>query len=160
MPHNIDHLIVHGKSISGLTPELETRLKAMAPILVPHLPAITDTFYWHLHDSPVTAEFLQSHTERLGHLKDTHLQWLTSLFTHDIDWQFTADMVKVGDAHVMVRLPLEFMVGAMYLINKEMIAVIVGEFGGNKDECVQALRAVNAILGFSLVVMQQSYRLF
>ncbi len=160
MSQNFDALTAHGKSISGLTPALELYLKEMAGAMVPHLPKITDAFYVHLLTLPATSEFLKNHAERLDYLKKTHLDWLTSLFTQTIDANFTEKMVKVGDAHIGVQLPLEYMVGAMYLINKDMIPVIMEEFGNDKDQCMQALQAVNAVFGFNLVIMQQSYKLW
>lgn len=160
MSQDFSALTDHGKSISGLTPALEQQLKEMAGTMVPHLPKITDAFYVRLLTLPATSGFLRNHAERLDYLKKTHLDWLTSLFTQPIDANFTEKMVKVGDTHIGVQLPLEFMVGAMYLINKDMIPVIIEEFGNDKDQCVQALQAVNAVFGFTLIIMQQSYKLW
>lgn len=160
MPQNLDTLMANGKSISGLTPELEALLKAIAPTMLPHLPKVTDAFYVRLLTSPATSVFLKDHVNKLDMLKGTHLAWLNSLFTQDIDIPFTEKMIKVGEAHVAIKLPLEFMVSATFLIQKELIQVIVDEFGGDKQQCSQALQAVNGVLGFSLVIMQQSYNLW
>lgn len=160
MLRDFDALMANGKSISGLTPEFEDCLKEIAPIIIPHLPQVTEAFYLGLIATPNSNNFLNDHIPQLGRLKETHLNWLNSLFTQDIDSQFTERMVKVSDTHVIIKLPLELMVGAMFLISRELIGIVVSEFGGNSRRCIQAMQAVNAVLGFSLVIMQQSYKLW
>ncbi|MBT9097106.1 hypothetical protein KFZ76_05200 [Methylovulum psychrotolerans] len=156
----INKIMTSGKAISGLSSELESRLKEIAPVITPHLPKVTDAFYVKLLTTSDTFYFLKAHSERIEHLKTTHLNWLNSLFTQDIDADFTEKMLNVGDAHVAIQLPLEFMTGSMYLMSKELFAIVIEEFGDDKQQCTTALQAINAVLGFSLIVMQKSYALW
>ncbi len=111
MSYDFDALIGNSKSLSGLTPELEACLKEIAPILVPQLEKVTDLFYLRLIMIPSTSRFLEDHNDQLDKLKATHLAWLTSLFTRDINAEFAKDMRHVGDVHVSIQLPIEFMAG-------------------------------------------------
>jgi hypothetical protein len=160
MSENFDTLITHAKSLTGLTPELEACLKEIAPAIIPHLPKVTDAFYIRLITTPSTSKFLENYTDKLAHLKITHLKWLTGLFTLDVDADFARNMAKVGDIHVAIQLPLDFMAGSMALINKGLIQIIFEEFSDDKQRCLRALQAVVAITGLALVIMQQSYQLW
>lgn len=160
MSQNFDELISHGKSISGLTPELENCLKEIAPLVIPRLPEVTDAFYVRLITSPNTSKFLQKYADQLDGLKKTHLDWLISLFTVDMNAEFAKNMARVGEVHVGIQLPLDFMTGAMCLINKGMIQIIIEEFGDDKAKSAKALQAVSAVTGLVLIIMQQSYQLF
>lgn len=152
---DFDELMDHAKRFSGLTPERESLLVASGDTVRPRLQEVTDNFYAVLLSIPKTAVHLEGRVESL---KATHLQWLTSLFTGPYDVEYTAAMYAVGDAHVRVKLPVEFMAGGMCLIQNEL-ARIAGEVsGGDVDKTVSLVSAINSVLGFSLMVMQESYQ--
>ncbi|MFZ2725660.1 MAG: protoglobin domain-containing protein [Methylococcaceae bacterium] len=159
MPENFNELITYGKRFSGLTPELERCLKDIAPAIIPHLNQVTDNFYAQLATVPNTANYLKG---RVDHLKATHLQWLSSLFINNIDVEFAKTMYRVGDIHVKVNLPIEFMSASMTLLNNQFIELITELFADQPKKCAQALQAINAVTGFSLMIMlmimQQSYK--
>jgi hypothetical protein len=48
MQYDFDTFIENSKLLSGLTPELETYLKEIAPVVIPHLEKVTDAFYRRL----------------------------------------------------------------------------------------------------------------
>lgn len=160
MAHNFDELLKNSKSLSGLTPELESCLKEIAPIVIPQLEKVTDAFYRRLIMIPSTSSFLEDHAAQLDKLKTTHLTWLTSLFTRDIDEEFAKDMRHVGEVHVSIQLPIEFMAGSMSLINKELISVIIETLGDNTAQCTKALQAISTVTGLTLIIMQKSYQLW
>jgi len=155
MPQNFNELITYSKAFSGLTPDLEACLQDIAPVITPHLKRVTDSFYEQLATIPVTEKYLAG---RIDHLKAAHLRWMTDLFTLNVDAQFAEGMYKVGDIHVKVNLPVEFMAGAMTLINTELIKLVVETMGKDIDKCAKALQAINAVTGLALMIMQQSYQ--
>jgi len=155
MSQDFEKLTAYGKSFSGLTPEKEALLISVKDQIKPHLETVTDEFYQQLQEIPETAAFLDG---RVDSLKKTHGLWMESLFTGPFDKDFTARMYKVGDVHVKVKLPVEFMAGAMTLINNRLYSLIINTFGDDKQRCADILTSVNAITGFSLMVMQQSYQ--
>lgn len=155
MSQDFEKLTVYGKSFSGLTPDKEALLVEAGAKIKPHLSVVTDEFYQMLQTIPETAAFLDGRVESL---KKTHAMWMESLFTGPFDKDFTARMFKVGDVHVKVKLPVEFMAGAMTLINNRLFTLIVDIYGDDKQRCAAVITAVNAITGFTLMVMQQSYQ--
>jgi len=155
MSHNFEQLTNYAKSFTGLTEEYEALLKEVGPQIIPGLQTVSDNFYAQLNAISETKPFLEG---RLDSLKATHTQWLAALFTTDFDTNYTQSMYKVGDIHVQVHLPVEFMSGGMTLINSQFIPLVVSLYGNDTDKCTKVLSAINAALGFSLLTMQQSYQ--
>ena len=160
MSQKFELFVEQAKGLAGLTPELERCLQDIAPVILPRLEPVTDAFYTQLTSIPVTANFLQGCNITVSALKQTHARWLYTLFTQKIDMEFAHSMAKVGDTHVNIQLPLSFMAGAMNLINKELIVLVVTQFGDNPTNCIKALQAINAVTSFCLIIMQQSYQLW
>jgi len=152
---DFETLTAYAKCFAGLTPEREKLLVEIGPTVSPALPRITEAFYGTLAAIPATAPFLEG---RLDLLKQTHLRWLNGLFTGPFDVDYTKALYKVGYVHVKVNLPVEFMAGGMTLISDRLITEIDRIYSGEDPLRLGALGAVNAILGFSLLVMQQSFQ--
>ncbi len=152
---DFETLTVYAKSFAGLTQAREQLLVEIGPDISPSLQRITEAFYGTLATIPATAPFLEG---RLALLKQTHLHWLNGLFTGPFDVDYAKAMYRVGHVHVKVNLPVEFMAGGMALIGDRLIAEIDGLYQHEDQRRLDALGAVNAILGFSLIVMQQSFQ--
>jgi hypothetical protein len=152
---DIAALTEYAKKFSGLTPEYEALLAEVGPMIKPMLPAVTERFYETLGSIDKAAPFIEGRTDTL---KATHLKWLETLFTGPYDSDYTATMYHVGDVHVKVNLPVEFMSGGITLIGNELHPVVSQVCGGDLDKCIKTSAAINAVLGFSLMVMQESYQ--
>lgn len=155
MARDFERLTQYAKSFSGLTPEREALLVEVGERIKPKLAGVTDDFYLHLLSIPEASLFLEG---RIDALKKTHIRWMEGLFSGPFDSSYTEHMYKVGDVHVKVNLPVEFMAGAMTLINNRLIELIVETYGDNQKHCADILVAVSAVTGLSLIVMQQSYQ--
>lgn len=148
-------LTAYAKQFAGLTPEHEALMVEIGSEFKPRLPAITDAFYQQLQAIPNAQALLEG---RVDALKATHLHWLEGLFDGPYDQSYTEAMYKVGIVHVRVKMPAEFMAGAMALI-QEGFAGAAGEiFSDDAAKLARVLGATSALLGFSLLVMQQSYQ--
>ncbi len=149
-----EHLTSYTKQFTGLTVESESILIGLSELIKPHLPAVTDSFYNVLQDIPKAQPFLEG---RIDALKQTHIRWLEQVFSGPFDVNYTKSMYHVGDVHVKVGLPVEFMAGAMTLVTTR-ISDLLGELlQSDPVRLRQAVTAVNEVLGFTLMVMQQSY---
>ncbi|MCQ8105190.1 protoglobin domain-containing protein [Methylomonas sp. SURF-2] len=155
MTQDFEKLTGYAKQFSGLTPELETLLQQIGGQIKPRLAQVTEDFYGQLATIPQAAAFLEG---RIDTLKAAHMRWLESLFSGRYDQAYVEYMYKVGNVHVKVNLPVEFMAGAMTLINNRLIGTLVETYGGDQAHLAKVLEAVSAITGMSLLVMQQSYQ--
>ena len=133
---------------------MEALLQEAGECIKPELPAITDEFYRQLLTIPQAAAFVEG---RVDALKSAHLRWLNILFSGPYDREYVEYMHKIGDIHVNVNLPSEFMTGAMTLINNRLIGLAVRHLGSDLEKLAAVLEAISAVTGLSLLVMQQSY---
>jgi truncated hemoglobin YjbI len=152
---DFEALTQYAKAFTGLTPEREALLMEVGPAIQPSLPAVTDEFYATLELIPKARAVIEG---RVDSLKQTHLKWMEGLFTGPYDASYTAAMYHVGDVHVKVKLPVEFMAAGMTLISNALLPVVTSACGTDHERCVKVTSAVSSILGFSLMVMQESYQ--
>jgi len=150
------NLCAYAKAFVALTPDRERLLCTLGPAVRPHLDAVTDLLYSHLQTISRTAPFLEG---RLPTLRRTHRAWLEEVFTTTYDSAYVERMYRVGDAHVRVNLPVEFMAGGMTAIADALMPVVVRLTAEDVERQIAALGAVNAALGFALIVMQESYQI-
>lgn len=152
---NITELTLYCKAFSGLTTEREVLLKEIAEDITPHLSHVTDAFYLELDKIDRAKPFLEGKSEGL---KKTHEAWLKGLFTNDFNDEYTKFLYHVGDVHVKINLPVEFMAGAMTQIQRNMTPILFDLFGNDQEKLIAITEAIIAALGFSLQIMQESYQ--
>jgi len=148
-------LAAYAKAFSGLTPVREKALRELAPLLLPHLSQVTESFYATLEQIPNTRPYLEG---RIDALKQTHQRWLEGVFSRDYDERYAADMYRVGEVHVKVNLPVEFMAGGVALIQGQLVALVITAAQGDVAKIQGGLEAVVAAMGFALIIMQESYQ--
>jgi truncated hemoglobin YjbI len=149
-----EQLMRYAKQFSGVNDEMEATLQALSERVKPHMAEVTDSFYTVLLDIPKARPFL---IDRVDSLKQTHIKWLESVFSGPFDEAYVEAMYRVGDVHVRAKLPVEFMAGSMALVNTRLNELLGNIFHDDQQGLTKAVSAVNAILGFTLMVMQQSY---
>ncbi|MGV6808641.1 MAG: protoglobin domain-containing protein [bacterium] len=148
-------LNAYAKAFARLDDEKIQTLHELNASIQTYLPDVTEQFYAHLVTIEQAKPFLEG---RIEHLKKTHLAWTNSLFTSDFDEKYTAFMYHVGDVHVQVELPIEFMSAGTTLIQEGLIKAVLTLCPDDAARQTQYLAAINAALGFSLVTMQESYQ--
>jgi hypothetical protein len=151
---DFEKLMNYSKQFTGFTPEMESVLSELSDQLKPHLPEITESFYSVLLEIPKAKPFLEG---RIDTLKQTHINWLETLLQGPFDLSYVQSMYQVGDVHVRAKLPVEFMAGAMTLVGTRINQLLGDLLVHNPEMLTKAVVAVNAALGFTLMVMQQSY---
>jgi hypothetical protein len=151
---DFQQLTDYAKQFTGLTKEQEDILIELSQEIKPYLPRITDSFYEVLLAIPKAQPFLEGRVETL---KQTHIHWLEQVFSGPYDANYSQAMYHVGDVHVRVALPVEFMVGAMTLVGVRLTEVLGEILIDDPSRLNNATTAVTSALGFTLMVMQQSY---
>jgi len=148
-------LAEHGKQYAGFSAADEAVLQAEGAKLIPYLASVTDGFYQDLQGIPQAQRFLEG---RLESLKRTHQAWLEKIFTGPYDAEFAQVMHHVGEVHVRVQLPVEFMSSGIVLINNHLCPVLAEIYADDAAMMGRMVRAVNAVTGYSLILMQESYQ--
>jgi len=144
----------YAKQFSDLTTEKENLLLSIKSEIEPLLSEVTDNFYQIMHGIPEAATFLEGRVEKL---KPTHQNWMHGLFTGPYDEKYTEAMYHVGDVHVRVNLPVEFMSGGITLICNQLYKLVFEIYSEDLVKAHKIADAINSAMGFSLFVMQKSY---
>ncbi|NOX92898.1 MAG: hypothetical protein GXP18_10750 [Gammaproteobacteria bacterium] len=144
----------YAKQFSGLTTEKENVLLSIKDRVTPLLGGVTDNFYDAMNDIPEAASYLEG---RITGLKQTHLNWMNSIFSGPYDDAYTESMYNVGNIHVQVNLPVEFMSGGITLICNELYKIIFEIYGEDSTKTHNIISAINSAMGFSIFVMEKSY---
>lgn len=152
---DMDALCDYAKQFSGLDDTKIAMLKTVYPDVDARLQEVTDSFYVRLQTIPKTLPFLEG---RIDSLKTTHVAWLRELFSGNFDADYTRKLYHVGGVHVKVKLPVEFMAGAMTIIQSELTRIFGEIYADDLGKMIQAITALNAATGFSLLIMQESYQ--
>ena len=148
-------LCVYARQFTGIDEHKTNLLKEVYPDIAGHLHEVTNIFYDNLETIPKTRDFLEGRVEGL---KTTHQAWLNELFNTDFGEEYTRKLYHIGDVHVKVKLPVEFMAGAMTIIQSEMLRLLKTVYAHDNEKMIAVARAFNAALGFSLLIMQESYQ--
>ncbi|MGC2166609.1 MAG: protoglobin domain-containing protein [Gallionella sp.] len=151
--NDLQELADYAKGFSGFTPARQSLLSQIGPSMLPRLPIVTERFYEVLLQMPEPRKYLEG---RVDALKSTHLRWLTSLFSGPFELEFAAAIHRAGQVHVRVDLPIEFMAGGMTIIGDLLIAEIEEMYSTDPTTRGAAHGAINAVLGFCLIVMQEA----
>jgi hypothetical protein len=145
----------HAKTFTGLTKQREQLLKEAAPILKPSLSTVTERISRTLQKINSTAPYIAG---RVNNLKKTHLNWLECLFKGPFDEQYTQKVYQLGLVHARLGLPVEFISGSITLIDDQLAVLIFDNYNDRPQQCQLLIRAVNAVMGFSLMILHQSYQ--
>lgn len=148
-------LCQRGKLNSGFDTQDEQILMQEGDRLLPYLPEVTERFYAELQQIPAAVPYIEG---RLEALKATHLAWLKTIFSGPYDADFAAHMHRVGEVHVQVKLPVEFMASGTLLIKKHLVPILTQLYADDVVRMGQMMKAVNGITGFCLIIMQESYQ--
>lgn len=144
----------YAKMFSNLTQDKENILRSVKDEISPHLAQVTNNFYATLQQIPEALPYLEG---RIEALKQTHTKWMHDIFTGPYDEAYTEAMYNVGEVHVKVNLPVEFMSGGITLICDELYKIVFEIRRDDLQSAQQIICAINSIMGFSLFVMQKSY---
>jgi hypothetical protein len=152
---NFEELHAYARTFTCLDNEKIEALHAIQADIAPLLPHVTEQFYAHLLSIPKVQPFLEG---RVDSLKQTHLEWMQELFNSHFNVGYTEKMYHVGHVHVRVKLPVEFMAGAMSILQGHLTQTVLKLYSGQPERIPPSLAAINAAIGFSLLVMQESYQ--
>ncbi|MEZ5452071.1 MAG: protoglobin domain-containing protein [Thiothrix sp.] len=157
---NVDmsSLCEYARQFSGLDARKISLLHRMYEDVIPSLQRVTHNFYSRLQNIAKAHEYLEGH--QIENLKQTHLAWVHELFNTDFDVTYTRKMYMVGDIHVRVKLPVEFMGASIGIIQSELVRLFGEMYVDDQEATLDAVQAINAATAFSLLVMQKSYHSF
>lgn len=128
-------------------------LISLRDIFARHGRGITDRFYANLGTNPATAAQIEGRVEAL---KATHGVWMMELFSGEYGEAYFERRKRIGEAHVRIGLPPQFVEGVMSAIRGEGEVAIHAEIA-DKAEANAKVRSLMKILDLDLIVINLAY---
>ena len=102
---------------NGLANDDVACLKALAPLVSPHIPALTESFYERILASAAMSPFVEG---RVDTLKQTHMRWMNMLFSGPFDAEFVKIHQHIGEVHLRQKIPPLFVSASVAFLRAEM----------------------------------------
>ena len=128
-------------------------LKALAPLFAKHGGSITDQFYTTLGNYPETAKLIEG---RVDMLKATHRRWMSELFLGEYGEAYFQNRVRIGLAHVRIKLDPFYVEGVMSFLRTSGLLAIREEFKDVDMACSHATSFLK-ILDLDLLIINLAY---
>jgi signal transduction histidine kinase len=130
-------------------------LRALVPVVAPHLPAIADRFCEEVLRHAGTRKLLAEGPAQVQRLRAALTTWLQSLFGGTYDADYVRDHVRIGRTHVRVGLPQHYVFAAMEVIRRELRRVILEADVPRADS---KLDSIQKLLALENAVISESYQ--
>lgn len=135
----------------GFDEDAQLALSSCLPIVEPHFEAVVASFYEALNQNPrVSAVF--DGPEQVERLHQTLLNWLKEGFTGPWHHEFYERRRRIGRVHVDVGLLPHFMGGAMNIVRRHLLRVLL-----QAEATLDQIEATERLLDLELAIMHQSY---
>jgi signal transduction histidine kinase len=123
----------------------------------PYFKPTVDDFYAAIERHPDARAAITGGRAQVERLKTTLVAWLESVLSGPYDEKFLAQHSRIGQTHVRIALPQQFMFTAMNRIRVHLSNAIVREYADPAEQ--QALfLAVHQVLDVELAIMLDTYR--
>ena len=139
---------------SGLTPERIAVMRATAATVEPSLDSVTDRFYARLAEMPDVGPLLAG---RMEQLRESFRAWVGILFGTDYGTDYGDAVWRIGETHLAAGVPIDCLTGSMTIVQEALQPVVLAGAKGRPFAEAERLAALNAALGYSLIVMQGPY---
>ncbi|MFZ5480427.1 MAG: protoglobin domain-containing protein [Myxococcota bacterium] len=144
------------KSWVGFGPDDEARLRALRPVVQPHLEDLSDTFYARILAHPEAARVLRDQAQ-VERLKGTLRRWADELLAGPWDEDYYQRRERIGRVHVQVGLPSRYMFTAMNVFRTGLCAV--AEDALPPHEAAETCRSIGKVADMDLAIMTGTYLL-
>jgi signal transduction histidine kinase len=138
----------------GFGPEDSARLLDLMPWAEPQLSSIADRFYAAIQANETTAAVL-SGPAQVERLKGTLVQWMRELLAGPHEEAYWARRRLIGQVHVRVGLPNQYVFGAMNIIRRELIWLANKHL--DEDQAQETVLALQRVTDIELAVMSGTW---
>ncbi|NLG43449.1 MAG: hypothetical protein GX547_09400 [Phycisphaerae bacterium] len=139
----------------GFDEQDAANLHALAPYVRPMLPGAIDRFYEEIQKHAGTRVLMSGGTPQAVRLRATLARWLEQLFRGTYDDDYWKSRERIGEVHVRIGLPQQYMFAAMQVIWAELERGIRGLGLPNVSA---KLSSLHKLLTLELAVMLDSYK--
>src|SRR4051812_14372474 len=111
-----EHLFDEIKRYIGFNETDEAHLLQLGPRIQPHIHRIIDDFYDHILNHSEAKQSITGGAAQVERLKVTLRAWMEKLFVGPWDLEYYELRAKIGQRHVQINLPQQYMFTAVEVI--------------------------------------------
>jgi signal transduction histidine kinase len=153
----VAELLVELKSYVGWSEDDAARLRALEPVLRPRFAGFADHFYEVIARHPRAAAIFTGGAAQIERLRAALVDWMSSGLLGPHDGEFHARRSKIGERHVAIGLPQEYMFTAVDVLRLDYHAAIA-ELVPAAD-VVATIGSVDKLFDIELAIMLRHYQL-
>lgn len=146
------------QSYVGWTEEDATRIRAVAPLVGPHISELIDDFYAEIRRHPSANRVITGGAEQVERLKGTLRAWLGQLLEGSYDSEYVFARWQVGLRHVEIGLDQVYTNVALSRIRNGLLEVIFNAWTGSQLELSATLKSLNRLLDLDLAIIEDAYQ--
>lgn len=146
------------KDYVGFTDDASACLRAIRPVVAPHVARIIDDFYATIEAHPGARQAITGGEAQIARLKKTLERWLDELLSGPHDEEYFERRSRIGRMHVRINLPQAYMLTAMDRMRIQVGGVIREALAADPGEMDRTLTALHQIMDIDLAIMLETYR--
>lgn len=146
------------QSYVGWSEEDARRVRAVAPVVEPHLDRLIDDFYAEIQRHPRTLKVITGGTEQIQRLKLTLRRWLQELLAADCGREYVLRRWQIGWRHVEIGLPQVFTNAALSRLRTGLVRIVQESVEEGAEPHASAIASLNKLLDLDLAIIEDAYQ--
>jgi signal transduction histidine kinase len=146
------------QSYVGWTADDEVRVRLVAPLLGPHLPALIDDFYAEIQRHPEVRSVITGGDEQIERLKRSLLGWVDDLLSGRYDEDYVGRRWRVGRRHVEIGLDQIYTNAALSRLRAGLLRALGDEWLGDVPGLIEASLSLTRLLDLDLAIIEDAYQ--
>ncbi len=142
----------------GWTHDDAHNVRAVAPLLDPHLISLVDDFYAEIERHPATRKIITGGLEQVERLKSSLIAWLRELLSGPYDRGYVERRLRVGQRHVEIGLDQVYTNAALSRLRSGLIVALAASWAGDQPGLVATIRSLNKLLDLDLAKIEDAYQ--
>jgi signal transduction histidine kinase len=142
----------------GWTDTDAERVRGVADLLRPHLPALIDDFYDEIQRHPGAMRVITGGDAQIARLKGTLQRWLEDLLTGPYDADYVARRWRVGWRHVEIGLDQVYTNVALSRVRRGLLLALQEHWPGELRDSLAARQSLNTLLDLDLAIIEDAYQ--
>lgn len=156
MTDRVPSFLEEMKRYIGFSPDDAARLRALAPIVEPHLPALAERFYEEIPRHSDAERVFTGGAAQVARLKLTLQEWARGLFSGTYDEAYANERFRVGFRHVQIALPQRYVIAAMHVVEQFLRDILDGEIADDVERRA-AHASLSRVLNLDLNLICETY---
>ncbi|MGO0061172.1 methyl-accepting chemotaxis protein [Brevibacillus fluminis] len=156
---NISHVgdrVKDRLAFMGINQDTMNHVKDAAKILLPYKTEIVDQFYGSITSVDHLQQMIVNHSS-LERLRKTMEKYLEQLLHAEVDQEYVATRIIIGQVHSRIHLTAEHFISAHHLLIQIMTSILMEKLHANPNRMMQNVLAIQKLAAFDQQLIVEVY---